>query len=124
MNAAAPCAPASASSMPAPAAAPRPPQAQPLAFTCPACGISLAVQEPDKYDGSPAPCPYCAVMVLPPRVYDPAAEKAVDLHPLPGLSPSRMAAVRAPRAVHRMARHFRPPWDGRETPGVALSSTH
>jgi hypothetical protein len=73
-----------ASEAPPPAAAeeqpPLPPQAlQPvvevvprelhkMGFNCPSCYTVLIIKDPGAYDGRPAPCPYCAVRIIPPRI--------------------------------------------------------
>ena len=39
-----------------------------LGFNCPSCFSVLYIKDPDGYDGRAAPCPYCMVSILPPRV--------------------------------------------------------
>jgi hypothetical protein len=39
-----------------------------LGFNCPSCFTVLIIKDPQNYDGRPAPCPFCAVTIIPPRV--------------------------------------------------------
>jgi hypothetical protein len=92
---------------------------RPLGFNCPACGVILIIREPDKYGGEAAPCPHCAVQILPPRIVYSAA--GYELDPLPGLSsgfPSRSAI---PRVLHRLDRHGKIAWQ--DTHGEILTAT-
>lgn len=43
-----------------------------LGFNCPSCFTVLIIKDPGAYDGRPAPCPYCRVSILPPRVAQPS----------------------------------------------------
>lgn len=80
-----------------------PPLARALGFNCPACGVVLTISNPTSYDGRPAPCPQCAVMVVPPRIFQPGDEESdpIELHPLPGLCARAGERIKMPRAVHR-----------------------
>lgn len=81
--------------------------ARPLGFNCPSCGVVLTIQDPRSYDGRPAPCPQCAVLVVPPRIFraeDEDGPESIDLHPLPGLSGRPGERLKMPRAVHRPRR--------------------
>jgi hypothetical protein len=51
-------------------ARPLAPPVLPLYFQCPACRATLAVQDPDAYDGSPAPCCECGEMITAPTKAD------------------------------------------------------
>jgi len=56
-----------------PAPEPIPPVvARQLGFNCPSCFTVLIIKEPDTYDGRAAPCPYCRVTILPPRIVQPS----------------------------------------------------
>jgi len=102
------------------------PQVRPLGFNCPACGVVLTIPNPQAYDGRPAPCPGCAVFVLPPRICHAgeAESDGIELHPLPGLSGRPGERIKMPRVVHRPRR--RPEesglWTGGPPSGVALSA--
>ncbi len=76
---------------------------RPLGFNCPACGVVLVIREPHNYDGKPAPCPHCAMTILPPRV----VYQTVDLHPLPGLTGRSLSGPRPQRPMHRPDRRGR-----------------
>jgi hypothetical protein len=39
-----------------------------LGFNCPSCFTVLFIKDPGAYDGRAAPCPYCRVAIMPPRV--------------------------------------------------------
>jgi|GEM_PF-2153964 len=81
-------------------------EVRPLGFNCPSCGVVLTIPNPSSYDGRPAPCPQCAVLVVPPRIFQPGQEaESIDLHPLPGLSACAGTRIKTPRAVHRPLRH-------------------
>ena len=101
------------------------PRARPLGFNCPSCGVVLTIPNPQAYDGRPAPCPGCAVLVLPPRIFHAgdAEPEGVDLHPLPGLSGRPGERAKMPRVVHRVRRREEGVglWTGGLPPGVALS---
>ena len=81
---------------------------RPIGFNCPSCGVVLTIADPGKYDGRPAPCPHCAVLVVPPRIFCAEGEEVevgdIDLHPLPGLSGRSGERIKMPRAVHRPRR--------------------
>ena len=104
--------------------------ARPLGFNCPACGVVLTIPDPVAYDGRPAPCPQCAVLVVPPRIFQPGEDRPefIDLHPLPGLSARAGERIKMPRAVHRRLRHCAAgeqsenDWPGDRWVGVVLSS--
>jgi hypothetical protein len=86
----------------------------PCGFQCPACDVLLTIADPSTYDGRPAPCPQCAVIVIPPRVFAKAGGSAmIDLHPLPGLSGREGSRLKIPRALPRtstsLARRAKPP---------------
>ena len=98
-----------------------PPASRPLGFNCPACGVVLIIHNPAAYDGEPAPCPHCAVAVLPPRVCLPSAD-SIDLHPLPGLSDRGSLRSKTPRPVHRPDRHVHASSQG-DRSGVVLSGS-
>jgi hypothetical protein len=67
-----------------------------LSFNCPSCFVILVVKEPEKYDGRAAPCPYCGVTILPPRV---ATHSPFTLVTLPrGTSVLTSLGRRYPRA--------------------------
>jgi len=71
-------------------------------FPCPACHVLLTVAHPATYNGQPAPCPNCAVIVIPPRAARIApAPNAINLHPLPGFTASAETPVKTPRALPR-----------------------
>ncbi len=59
---------------PAPAASPDGLQApaRQLGFNCPSCFTVLIIKDPQNYDGRAAPCPYCQVVIIPPRVAPPS----------------------------------------------------
>jgi hypothetical protein len=101
------------------------PRGRPLGFNCPSCGVVLTIPNPQAYDGRPAPCPGCAVLVLPPRIFHAGDEEleGVDLHPLPGLSGRPGERTRMPRVVHRVRRREEGGrlWTGGLAPGVVLS---
>ena len=42
-----------------------------LGFNCPSCFAVLVIREPEQYDGRPAPCPHCGVVIMAPRVAPP-----------------------------------------------------
>ena len=42
-----------------------------LGFNCPSCFTVLVIREPELYDGRPAPCPHCGVVIMAPRVAPP-----------------------------------------------------
>jgi hypothetical protein len=74
----------------------------PCGFQCPACDVLLTIADPSTYDGRPAPCPQCAVIVIPPRIFaKPAGAAMIDLHPLPGLSARDGSRLKIPRALPR-----------------------
>jgi hypothetical protein len=43
-----------------------------LGFNCPSCFTVLFVKDPAQYDGRAAPCPYCRVAIMPPRLAPPS----------------------------------------------------
>ncbi len=43
-----------------------------LGFNCPACFTVLVIKDPENYDGRVAPCPYCNVAIMPPRIAPPS----------------------------------------------------
>jgi hypothetical protein len=49
-------------------ARPLAPPRLPLYFQCPACRATLAVPDPEGYDGSPAPCCECGALITAPAV--------------------------------------------------------
>ncbi len=51
------------------------PQDKQIGFNCPSCMTILIIKQPTSYDGQPAPCPYCGVVILPPRVATPSPFK-------------------------------------------------
>lgn len=62
-----------------------------LGFNCPACFTILYIKDPAGYDGRPAPCPYCRVAILPPRLVPPSpfiliADGDTQLPPVPKTS--------------------------------------
>lgn len=87
---------------------------RPLGFNCPSCGVVLVIREPDKYDGEAAPCPHCAVNILPPRIVYTATRYELPA----GLSLGGLAGGRMPRALPRMDRRGRVSW--RDTQGEVL----
>jgi predicted RNA-binding Zn-ribbon protein involved in translation (DUF1610 family) len=99
--------------------------ARPLGFNCPSCGVVLTIPNPSAYDGRPAPCPQCAVMVVPPRIFKPeqTEPEGIDLHPLPGLSAGVEGRIKMPRAVHRPRRRLdlEATWLGGHPAGVVMS---
>jgi hypothetical protein len=99
---------------------------RPLGFNCPSCGVVLTVVNPRNYDGQPAPCPHCAVVVVPPRIFR-AGEVGlppIELHPLPGLSGRFGERVKMPRAVYRPRRGqgMAGDWDGYNSDGMVLAA--
>ena len=56
---------------------------QQIGFNCPSCFTILVIKDPAGYDGRAAPCPYCAVTILPPRVAPPSPFTLVAAEPLP-----------------------------------------
>lgn len=105
------------------------PAVRALGFNCPACGVVLTIPNPGTYDGRPAPCPQCAVLVVPPRIFQAGDEvEPIDLHPLPGLSSRGGTRIKTPRAIHRPLRHCAARaddgdlWVGGRANGVVLSS--
>ncbi|HEX2750051.1 MAG TPA: hypothetical protein VHM91_18735 [Verrucomicrobiales bacterium] len=42
-----------------------------LGFNCPSCYTILIIKDPESYDGRAAPCPYCAVNIVAPRIAKP-----------------------------------------------------
>ncbi len=81
---------------------------RPLNFMCPACGVELTIGDPGAYDGRPGPCPGCAVLVVPPRVFvgpgDGPGAAVIDLRPRPGLSVQPGEYLKTPRVVARRGR--------------------
>ena len=64
-----------------------------LGFNCPSCFTVLYIKDPDGYDGRAAPCPYCRVAILPPRMAPPSpfiliaeASSSSELPPVPRTS--------------------------------------
>lgn len=49
-----------------------PPTFRPLGFNCPSCFTVLVIKDPESYDGRAAPCPYCNVAIMPPRIAPPS----------------------------------------------------
>ncbi len=43
-----------------------------LGFNCPSCYTVLVIKDPESYDGRAAPCPYCHVAIMPPRIAPPS----------------------------------------------------
>jgi hypothetical protein len=74
------------SSPPLPLAPPMPSGPQ-LGFNCPSCFTVLFIKEPQQYDGRAAPCPYCGVTILPPRVAPPSPFLLVAPAPAGALTP-------------------------------------
>ena len=69
---------ASAARQPAPSMLPTAlpaPQDKQIGFNCPSCMTILIIKQPTSYDGQPAPCPYCNVVILPPRIATPSPFK-------------------------------------------------
>lgn len=46
--------------------------ARQLGFNCPSCYTVLVIKDPENYDGRAAPCPFCAVTIIPPRIAPPS----------------------------------------------------
>ena len=69
-----------------------------LGFNCPSCYTVLVIKDPENYDGRAAPCPYCAVNIMPPRIApsSPFTLVSSPVHTpaaLPGRSRSREEAM-------------------------------
>jgi hypothetical protein len=54
-----------------------------IGFNCPSCLAILIIKQPENYDGQAAPCPNCAVVILPPRIA-PTTPFALSAGQLPG----------------------------------------
>lgn len=54
-----------------------------IGFNCPSCFTVLVIKDPSSYDGRAAPCPYCAVTILPPRVAPPSPFTVLQAVALP-----------------------------------------
>ncbi len=61
---------------------------QQIGFNCPSCFTVLVIKDPSSYDGRAAPCPYCAVTILPPRVAPPSPFKVLQAVALPEQEPA------------------------------------
>jgi hypothetical protein len=66
-----------------------------MGFNCPSCYTVLIIKDPDAYDGRPAPCPYCAVRIIPPRI---APDSPFSLISTPPKNP--LQELPAPRQEH------------------------
>ena len=93
--------------------------ARQLGFNCPSCFTVLIIKDPQNYDGRAAPCPYCSVVIIPPRVA-PASPFTLIAAPAPGIP-----ALPAPAASHTpddASRKRWRPFDKKGHPGRESSS--
>ncbi len=69
-----------------------------LGFNCPSCYTVLVIKDPENYDGRAAPCPYCSVTILPPRVMPPTPFTLLG-------RPSEVSAALKPRRWNTSPQH-------------------
>lgn len=74
-----------------------------LGFNCPSCYTVLVIKDPGSYDGRAAPCPYCAVTIIPPRIAPPSPFTLV------GSASTSAGALPAPRSGKWQAGSARSP---------------
>ncbi|HWB03761.1 MAG TPA: hypothetical protein VG796_12110 [Verrucomicrobiales bacterium] len=88
------------------------PDLRQLGFNCPSCYTILIIKDPQNYDGRAAPCPYCGVNIVAPRVAPPTP---FTLIAMPSEANSGLPPVVRPT-------HWRPFGKNKELVSVEVSS--